>query len=214
MPEGDDRTFSMAEHEALLTDAVRRERETAKEEFVTELDDLRNRVDVLEAEKAEAVAAKEKAEQDLADYKAEVETAQEVDARKADRVAAVKEISSTDLPESYFTDTRVQRWAEMADEDFTALLDDMAMTTIASLSDEEQAELDKLEGEARRAKVIELAAARKGNGEETEREGAFVPERRETAAFTGGTRPTTNPSAGGSTLGRFLGATGHRPADN
>jgi hypothetical protein len=57
-------------------------------------------------------------------YKAELAEKAAVAARKSERVAAVK-AADTALPEDYFTEARAQRWAEMADDSFAALVADL-----------------------------------------------------------------------------------------
>lgn len=210
----DARTFTEAEHEAILTEAVRREVASATEEKEAKIIELENQVDVIEAEKAEALTAKEKAEKDLEDFKADITAREEAAARKDERIDAVKAISAVELPESYFTESRVQRWCEMADEQFDTLLDDMAEQALASLDDQQAKEVASLEGEARRAKLAEVLAANKGTDEGA---GAATPPVRETAAFGGGSTPRSpnTPSEGGaSTLGRWLGARGPAPVSN
>lgn len=207
---GDDkaRTFTEAEHEAILTEAVRREVASATESLETQTSELQNRIDVLEAEKAEALTARDAAKQELEDFKAELDHEREVSSRRESRIAAVKEISATVLPDEYFSDERVTRWAEMADEAFDALLDDLAEQSIAHLDDRQVTEIASLEGEARRKKIAEFVGERKEqakeHGEVTKPDAG-----RETAAFSGGKSPA---SGGGSSLGAWLGARGHAPA--
>lgn len=203
------RTFSEAEHEAILTDTVRRERAAAVEELETEKAELQTRIDVLEAEKAEALQAKEAAETELEEFKAGIETEKEVAARKTERADAVKDV--TTLPDTYFTDERVTRWAEMSEEAFETFLDDMAEQTLARLSEEQRTEIAQIEdGEAKRKKIAAyLEAAR----ESKEREGASTSVIPETAAFSGGKTPAGD-GTGRSTLSTFLGATAGAPASN
>lgn len=199
----DGRTFTEAEHEALLTDAVRREVASATEEKDTTISELENKVDLLEAEKAEALQAKETAQQELEDFKATIEHEREVSSRKDARIAAVKEISAAELPDTYFSDERVTRWAEMADEAFEALLNDMAEQAMAHLDDRQVAEVAALEGEPRRKKIAEFIGERKEKANEHGEapKGGVVTE---TAAFSGGKSPAGTTE--GSTLGKWLGA--------
>lgn len=205
------RTFTEAEHEAILTEAVRREVASATEATETEKAELQNRIDVLEAEKAEALTAKENAETALEEFKQSITEKEEAEARKESRVAAVKEIAATELPDTYFSDERTTRWAEMSEEAFEALLDDMAEQAMAHLDDQQVTEVASLEGEARRKKIAEVFAERR---EEADRSGAHVPGKTvtETAAFRGGKTPGEN--AGKSTLSTFLGAATRAPANN
>jgi hypothetical protein len=193
----DERTFTEKEHEALVTDAVRREVAAAIEEKDATVTELQGRIDVLESEKAAADQKVQDAEKALEDYKAEQARVAEVAAKRDSRVGAIKEVSAH-LPETYFTDERVGRWAEMADEDFAALVEAQVETSIAALPTEEAKEFEGLEGEARRAKLSEVLGKRKENA------GEVKPE---TAAFTGGTVPSSRETAGeggSSTLGTWL----------
>jgi hypothetical protein len=129
----DERTFTEAEHFALLTDAVQRETSSLtaeKSQLETTVSELQARVDVLEAEKAAETAAKDQAVSEFEAFKAEIAEKAAVEARKADRVARVK--AAAELPDTYFTDDRIQRWAEMADEQFEALVADLAEVAAAA----------------------------------------------------------------------------------
>ena len=84
-----------------------------------------------------------------------------VEARKSERVAAVKAADSA-LPEEYFTEARAQRWAEMADDGFASLVADLT----------------------------EAAAARPAPTA-TEGAAVTPEAARETAAFKGGDSPTS-----------------------
>ncbi len=120
-----DRTYTEAEHLALLTDAVRRETAEAQrtqEQLQAEKDSLAQRVDVLEAEKAAAETARDNVQSEFDQYKADRERAEQVAQAKADRVKAVKD-ANDQLPDSYFTDERMQRWAEMTEEAFAEVVE-------------------------------------------------------------------------------------------
>lgn len=122
-----DRTYTEAEHLALLADAVTRENASlsdAKESAETKVTELAGKVDVLESEKATLESEKDSAVKALEDFKAEVERAKEIEAAKADRKAKVKAANDA-LADDYFTDERVQRWAEMTEEAFTAFVEDI-----------------------------------------------------------------------------------------
>lgn len=121
------RTFTEDEHNAIVASTVARELASKDEEIA----DLKSQVETLTAEKATAAdradvaeAAKETAERELADYKAEVEQAKVVEARQGARVERMKEI----LPSkpSEFFETRAKAWAEKSDEDFEAYAAEMA----------------------------------------------------------------------------------------
>lgn len=120
-----DRTYTEAEHLALLTDAVRRETAevTQKQEKVqAERDELAQRVDVLEAEKATAETARDKLQAEFDEFKTERERADEISKAKAERVDKVK-AANDQLPDSYFTEERMQRWAEMTEEAFAEVVE-------------------------------------------------------------------------------------------
>lgn len=139
--------YTEAQHFALLTSAVERETasltetttqleaqvaalSTEKAGVEAELSTAKDRIDVLEAEKASAETAAATARQELEDFKAELARQAEVASRKTDRVARVK-AANANLDDSYFTDERVTRWAEMADEQFEALVADMTEAAAA-----------------------------------------------------------------------------------
>ena len=129
----DDRTYTEAEHLALMADAVKRETaelSTAKETAETQISELSARVDVLEAEKAAAETNASQVQADFDAFKAEVERAREVETAKQDRLKAVK-AANEQLPDTYFTDERIQRWAEMTEEAFASLIDDLTAAAVA-----------------------------------------------------------------------------------
>lgn len=185
-------TYTEDQHFALLTAAV--ERETAsltevKQELETQIasltdnsNELQTRIDVLESEKASLEAARDEAVQAFEDFKADLAEKAEIEARKADRVSAIKAANS-DLTDEYFTDERVAKWAEMADDQFAVVL-------------------EAIETSAKAAK--KAAPAANDSDEDDVKEKA-----RETAAFTGGTSPTAGE---GATVTQFLRATGKMPA--
>lgn len=183
------RTFSEQEHEAILTETVRREVASAVEEHNKTISELESKVDVLEAEKATELEAKETAERELAAYKEEVTKAAEIEGRKESRIAAVKEISL--LPESYFTPERAAKWAEKSDEDFASLLDDLADQTIARLPEDKVREVAALDGESKLKRVADEVASMRAD------EKTITPSKlRETAAFSGGVTPTSREQDG------------------
>lgn len=170
--------YTEAQHFALLESAVEREtsslteaksaletqvasltgeRETAQ----TELADVKAQLDKLEAEKANVDAALEAKTKEFDDFKAELARTEEIAALKSERVAAVK-AANANLAETYFTDERAQRWAEMSGEAFDALVADMG----------------------------EAASATKTT-ESTETETDATEQARESAAFSGGTETKT-----------------------
>lgn len=135
----DNRVYTEVEHLALMADAVTRETaslDAAKVDLETKVSESAARVDVLEAEKAALETKVADAEKALADFKAEVELAQQIENRKKDRVDAVKAANAA-LPDTYFTDERVQAWAEMSDETFSIVID--GITATAGLGGKETA---------------------------------------------------------------------------
>jgi chromosome segregation ATPase len=128
-----DRTYAEAEHLALMADAVKRETAAlteVKASLETRVSELAARVDVLEAEKTAAETAKSTAVADFDAYKADVERAREVESAKQDRLNRVKAANEA-LPDSYYTDERIQRWAEMGETEFASLIDDLSAAATA-----------------------------------------------------------------------------------
>jgi chromosome segregation ATPase len=127
-PQG--RTFTEAEHFALLTDAVRRETAdlvSDKDGLLAEKSDLQSRVDVLEAEKSALTTERDAIKAEFDDFKADLAEKAEAQARTEERLAKVR-ASADHLPEDYFTTERAARWAQMTDEAFDAALADLAAT--------------------------------------------------------------------------------------
>lgn len=193
MPDDAKNVYTEDQHFALVTAAVDRETaalSTKSQELETQVASLtetnttlQSKLDVLEGEKASESARADAAEKALVDFKAELAEKAAIEARKADRVAAIK-AANGDLADEYFTDERAQRWAEMADEAFEVVLEGLREAASAS---------------SKKAATTEGSTAEK-----------VAEQARETAAFTGGDAPTNG--ATGSTLGAFLTATGHLPA--
>lgn len=128
-----DRTFTEAEHAALLTDAVSRETETLTASNATltqEKAELTSRVDILEAEKVTTVAERDTAVTALDEFKADVEAKELSAARKEERTVAVK-AANENLPEEYFTAERVDAWSEMAEQAFNDFVDAIKVTPVA-----------------------------------------------------------------------------------
>lgn len=180
MPETPERTFTEAEHQAILETALAREIAAATAEKDQQVADLQARIDVLEAEKASLNEDKSKLQEDFDAYKAGVEEAKAREGRRVERVDRVK--AAAQLPDAYFTDERVARWVAMSDEAFDALVSDFAEVAMSRLSPEQRVEIEGLSGEERERKLAELAGVS-----------------RETAAFTagkdGGTKVTTETPA-------------------
>jgi len=126
--------FTEAQHLALVESAVRSETAsltTAKEELETQVASLttekaglegrlaeaETKIGVLEAEKAAAEAQAETARAEFEEYKAEQQRAAEAAARREERVSKIK-AANANLAADFFTDERVDRWANMSDEAF------------------------------------------------------------------------------------------------
>ncbi len=183
--------YSEAQHFSLLESAVERETasitaeksaleaqiqtlESEKAAQAAELDEAKNRIDVLEAEKATAEAAAETARTELEDFKSETARIARVEELKAERTSKVK-AANGNLADTFFTPERVTRWAEMEDEAFDALVTEMR----------------------------DFAEAAKAS-EPAEPEKSTTEQARESAAFSGGTAPST--TEGPSTLASLLAA--------
>lgn len=164
---GEDRTYAEAEHLALMTDAVRRETAElaeVKAGLETKVSELTGQVDVLEAEKAALDTAKAEVEKAFSDYKAEVERAREVETAKHERLTRVK-AANEGLPDSYFTDERIQRWAEMTEEAFASLIEDLTAAATAGPAKETAAFSGGQSPSAPNAGVVSVGsifAARRG----------------------------------------------------
>lgn len=190
-----DRVFSESEHQALLRQQVEQAVADAVNDRDSKIADLEQRNDVLEAEKAQLQQDKDTLQSEFDAFKEQVEQAKAVEQRKADRVERVQ-AAAVHLPDEYFSDDRKQRWAEMADEDFEAFVQDLEGAALAGLTAEEASELEGLEGKERSDKLAEIRARRQ--------ETAHT---RETAAFSGGKEPV-DPRRSDvhqpGTLGQFL----------
>lgn len=174
----EEKVFTEAQHFALLTSAV--ERETAslseqKSELEVRVDtlesekaslessqtELQNRIDVLESEKAAEASRADAAEQAFEAYKNELAEFAAIETRKTERAAAVKAADES-LVDEYFTEARVQRWAEMADEQFEALVADLTEAAAAKKPFPPKADDDGDEDDAKKEKARETAAFKTG----------------------------------------------------
>jgi chromosome segregation ATPase len=152
--------YTEAQHFALLESAVERETSsltevkstleaqvasltTEKETAEAGLAEAKAQLDKLEAEKANVDAALETKTKEFDDFKAELARTEQVAALKSERVAAVK-AANANLADTYFTDERAQRWAEMSAESFEALVADMGEAASATKTTE-SAETDATE---------------------------------------------------------------------
>lgn len=124
------RTFTEAEHFALLTDAVQRETAgltSEKDALSVEKAELQSRVDVLEAERAALTTERDNIKSEFEAFKADLAEKAEIEERKGERLAKAK-AAADHLPEDYFTAERAARWAEMSDEAFEAAMADLVAT--------------------------------------------------------------------------------------
>jgi dynactin complex subunit len=145
---GDERSFTESQHQALLTDAVARETASltvAKEELETHVESLTNekaaldtekaelasRIDVLEAEKAALQKSHDDVVAEFEAFKQDLEEKAAVEARKVDRTQRVK-AANANLADTYFTEERIQRWAQMSDDSFDSLVADLTESAPAA----------------------------------------------------------------------------------
>lgn len=120
----------LTEGEAYAVAASEVQRETAAltsevETLKSEKAELEKKLDLETSAKAAAEQAREKAEKDLADYKAEQELKAEQASRSESRVAKVREVASH-LKDDFFTPERAARWAAMEDTEFDAYVAELA----------------------------------------------------------------------------------------
>lgn len=219
----EERSFTEAQHFALLTDAVARETaslSTAKEELeskTTALEsekaalaatnsELQSRIDVVDAEKAAAEQARDAVQTEFDAHKAAETEKAEAEARKSDRLTRVKAANSA-LGEDYFTEARTQRWAEMAEDTFEALVADI--TEAAASLGMHKYETGGEDGTCKSCAKPATAGAHFPVAKEKSAED-LDKDARETAAFKGGDTPTSGGS--GSLFGQFMQKTGHAPA--
>ena len=143
--------YSEAQHFALLESAVARESASlteAKETLETavgtlegekakqadELSTLKSRLDVLEAEKAAAEARADAAGQELVAFKADLALQGEIVEKRGVRVERIK-AATVSLGDDYFTPERADRWAQLSDEAFEALVADLTEAAAAKPAD-------------------------------------------------------------------------------
>lgn len=160
----EDRTFTEGEAYAIAADQV--QRETAA--LATEKAALEATIATLTTEKAAlqteldvAVAAKEKAEQDLATYKSDQEAAQAIAGRKDERVARVRE-AAKHLKDDYFTAERAERWAAMETADFDAYVADLAVVSVGAVPPEGETAAEKAARETAMAGATVVKVTGKG----------------------------------------------------
>lgn len=143
----------------------------ANEALAQEKADQAAAAELLEVAKAAAEKAAADAAKEFEDFKnAQAEKAAAA-LRKEERLAAVK--AAVDLDESFYTEARVQSWAELSEEDFASRVADL--TEAAKMSKKAPKPADQNDGDADdvgdKTKVQEQA--------------------RETAAFSGGGEPSS-----------------------
>lgn len=120
-----DRTYTEVEHVAIVADAVSRENASLLEAnagLETKVSELTGKVAALEAEKATLSSELETEKAAHSDFKTQVERANEIEALKSEREAAVKDANPA-LPETHFTPERVLSWAEMNADTFQVVVD-------------------------------------------------------------------------------------------
>lgn len=217
----EERTFTEAQHSALLIDAVSRETaqltskteelesktatlESEKAALEASITELQSQVDVVEAEKAAAEQARDAVQAEFDAYKtAETEKA-EAEARRTERLDRIKAANGA-LTDDYFTEARVQRWASMTEETFTELVADITEAAAATgmhKFDAGDGGDCKTCGKSQSA-GLHFPAAKEKSAAELEKDA------RETAAFTAGDSPSAG--EGGSLFGQFMQKTGHAP---
>lgn len=183
------RVFQEGEHQTLLSAAVERETAAAKtkiSELEREKAELQTAKDVLEAEKAAETKRADDAVKALEDHKAEIERQAAMEAKRGERVAALKEAYGP--LEVEIDEERSNRIVAMSDEvfeDHLATIREVAAKVPAKPAADD-------DGDA--AEDAAAAKNKKGKG---------MP--RQSAAFGGGDSASTDNKQGGTVLG-LLGA--------
>jgi len=127
----DEKTYTEAEHIAILSDRLTKE--TAEltstvDQLTGSKTELENKLDLAESAKVAAEAKTVEAEKALEEFKAEVQEREDAAARKDDRIKALRE-SAEHLDDDFFADeNRVKRIVAMKDEDFQGYLADLSAT--------------------------------------------------------------------------------------
>jgi chromosome segregation ATPase len=117
-----DKTYTQAEHDAVLTAAVERETAALRQQVAdlqADNDQKANRLDTVEAEKAAAESRATTAETSLETFKSEIEAEKAATQRRDARATEMREVAAS-LGDDWFTDERKDRWARMSDEDFAS----------------------------------------------------------------------------------------------
>lgn len=127
----DEKTYTEAEHIAILSDRLTKETAdlTAERDQLSGVKtELETKLDLAESAKVAAEQKAAEAEQALETYKGEVEREREAAAKKDTRLVALREAASH-LDDEFFNDEgRVQRVVAMSDEDFQGYLADLGAT--------------------------------------------------------------------------------------
>lgn len=173
--------YTDEEHAALLKAAREEAASAERSKVADELTEAHNKVDTLEAEKAAAEAKAEAAEQEKAEALEQVEKAKRIDSVRTERAKQMKDLAPASLGEEYFTEARLQRWAEMEEAQFSDLIGEFADAQLATVGTtaEEAAKLAPLQGEDRIREIASILATHRKDGKQ---DGPV----RETAAFRGG----------------------------
>lgn len=98
--------------------------ESEKAVLTADLAEAQSKIDVLESAKATAEAAAETAKKTFEDFKADLEKKADEKKKKEERAARVKAANDA-LGDTYFTDERTTRWAQMSEEAFESLISEM-----------------------------------------------------------------------------------------
>jgi chromosome segregation ATPase len=202
----DERTYTANEHAAVLDAEVKRQTatlnadrdklETEKSALQDQINglesekaDLLSRIDKVEAEKSAAEKATEELQKEFDGHKAEVARKEEIAKLRAERAEKAK-TELAGLDEKYFTDERIQRWAEMSAEAFEAAIADLKETAGA-------VKKDKKDGKEKPAFMTD-------DDEDDAKKSEKAA--RETAAFRGAGDGPSDTSGGQTTFMRLLAA--------
>lgn len=122
------RLLTEDEHAAIVADRVSRETSSLTEQVSslgTEKAELQTKLDTSEAALETEKAAHQATQDAFEAFKTKVESDKEIASRRTDREAKVREVAAH-LKDDFFTDERVQRWAEMSEEAFASFVAETA----------------------------------------------------------------------------------------
>lgn len=129
---GEDKSYTEAEHIAILSDRLTKETAdltAERDALATEKSELETKLDVAEAAKVAAEQRVGEVEKEFADFKDGIEKEREAAARKGERISKLRE-GASHLTDDFFQDeNRVARIVAMSDEDFQGYLVDMGATS-------------------------------------------------------------------------------------